>query len=167
MVGLTQLVNDSLLRHGVPTRLDPRRLHWSQWIPCHNVLSLAVVPSQPGLFALAEEVAGVGEVPAAGAKRMLALFEISETGDLGKALGRLFLPGSPEGKMLAAKRCFARYTVIEDDAQRASAYAVFKRWMASSAETAQGFNAPSDASVGSSNNKDGPLEPVEPLAVGF
>ena len=46
---------------------------------------------------------------------MLALFQISETDDLGMALGRLFLPGAPEGERLAAGRCFARYAVIEDE----------------------------------------------------
>ena len=45
---------------------------------------------------------------------MLALFQISETDDLGMALGRLFLPGSPQRERLAGGRCFARYAVIED-----------------------------------------------------
>ncbi len=66
--------------------------------------------SKPGIFALGEEIVA----PATGGKRMLGLFQISETDDLGMALGRMFLPGSPHRERLAAGRCFARYAVIED-----------------------------------------------------
>ena len=58
---------------------------------------------------------------------MLALFQISETDDLGMALGRLFLPGSPQRERLAAGRCFARYAVIEDATQRHAAYAALQQ----------------------------------------
>jgi hypothetical protein len=54
---ITQLVADSLARHGLDRPIDPRRLQWSRWFRCDSPHSLLVVPSKPGIFALAEEVA--------------------------------------------------------------------------------------------------------------
>jgi hypothetical protein len=123
-----------------------------------------LVPAKPGIFALGEEMVPAGsslrveqgfqpcidaaankgalapEVTPSG-KRMLALFQISETDDLGMALGRMFLPGNPLLKKLNSGRCFARYAVIEDAAQRSAAYSTFQRWMQDSAETASGINS--------------------------
>ena len=45
------------------------------------------------------------------------------------ALGRLFLPGSPQRERLWSGRCFARYAVIEDESQRHAAYAALQRWL--------------------------------------
>lgn len=53
---LTRLVADSLARHGLDRPIDPRRLQWSRWSRCDSPHSLLVVPSKPGIFALAEEV---------------------------------------------------------------------------------------------------------------
>ena len=36
--------------------LDYRRLHWSRWFRCESHHSLLLVPSKPGVFALAEEI---------------------------------------------------------------------------------------------------------------
>jgi hypothetical protein len=58
MEALTRLVADSLARHGLDRPVDPRRLQWSRWFRCDSTHSLLVVPSKPGIFALAEEVAG-------------------------------------------------------------------------------------------------------------
>jgi len=58
MEALTRLVTESLVRHGFDRPLDYRRLHWSRWFRCESVHSLLFVPSKPGVFALAEEVAG-------------------------------------------------------------------------------------------------------------
>jgi hypothetical protein len=66
---------------------------------------------------------------------MLALLEIRETDDIGMALGRLFLPGNPLRERLAAGKCFARYSVIENSAERAAAYKIFQRWMQESTAT--------------------------------
>jgi hypothetical protein len=62
------------------------------------------------------------------------VFQISEANDLGLSLGRLFLPGNPLRDKLETGKCFARYAVIEDTAERAAAYDVFQRWMQDSAE---------------------------------
>jgi len=137
MEGLAHLVNESLIRHGFEPSFDHRRLQWSQWFPCHDSLSVLLAPCKPGLFALGEEVIPPGELAVEG-KRMLALFQISEANDLGMALGRLLLPGSPLRERVASGRCFARYVVVEDPAQRRTAYTALQRWMASSAQAASG-----------------------------
>jgi len=139
MEGLAHLVAESLVRHGFETTFDHRRLQWSQWFRCQDSFSLVLAPCKPGLFALGEEVIAPGELAVGDGKRMLALFQISEAHDLGMALGRLFLSGSPERERLANGRCFARYVVIEDAAQRRSAHTALQRWMASSAEASTGL----------------------------
>ena len=60
MEALTRLVADSLARHGFDRPPDPRRLQWSRWSRCDSPHSLLVVPSKPGIFALAEEVMDLG-----------------------------------------------------------------------------------------------------------
>ncbi len=56
MEGLTRLVTESLARHGFDRPVDYRRLQWSRWFRCESHHSLLVVPSKPGVFALAEEM---------------------------------------------------------------------------------------------------------------
>ncbi|MFZ0296621.1 MAG: hypothetical protein WAL52_23615 [Candidatus Sulfotelmatobacter sp.] len=64
METLTRLVTDSLARHGFDRPVDPRRLQWSRWFRCDSTHSLLVVPSKPGIFAIAEEVgASVARAP--------------------------------------------------------------------------------------------------------
>jgi len=139
MEALSLMVNESLARHGIETKLDHRRLAWSRWFRCESSLSFVLVPGKPGIFALGEEVLAPGETSATDGKRMLALFRIAQAGDLGMALGRYFLPGSPDRERLESGKCFVRYAVIEDSAQRSAAHAALNQWMTSSAETAFGF----------------------------
>jgi hypothetical protein len=136
MEGLERMVSESFARHGVDPAFDYRRVEWSRWFRCADSFSLVLMSSKPGIFALGEEI---GALPSTGGKRMLALFQISETDDLGMALGRLFLPGSPQRERLATGRCFARYAVIEDATQRHAAHAALQRWLSSSSETASGI----------------------------
>ena len=96
---LERMVSESFARYGVEPAFDYRRVQWSRWFRCADSLSVALVSSKPGVFALGEEIVA----PASGGKRMLALFQISETDDLGMALGRLFLPGSPQRERLWAR----------------------------------------------------------------
>jgi hypothetical protein len=135
MEGLERMVSESFARHGIEPAFDYRRVEWSRWFRCADSFSLVLMSSKPGVFALGEEIVA----PATGGKRMLALFQISETDDLGMALGRLFLPGNPERERLATGRCFARYAVIEDAAQRHAAHADLQQWLSSSSETASGI----------------------------
>ncbi|MGA9967139.1 MAG: hypothetical protein WBQ10_18215 [Terriglobales bacterium] len=166
MEGLAHLVAESLVRHGVEPSFDHRRLQWSNWFRCQDSFSLVLAPCKPGLFALGEEVAtfcGASEPrsrhpersegsPSEG-KRMLALFQISEADDVGMALGRLFLSGSPARERFASGRCFARYVVIEDANQRRTALTALQRWMASSSEAASGLpQAASDDNHVAQNN---------------
>jgi hypothetical protein len=134
MEGLARLVSDSLARHGVETALDYRRLRWSRWFHCESSVSFVLAPSKAGIFALAEEIIAGREIAVTNGKRTLALIRISEAEDLGMALGRMFLPGSPERDRLLSGRCFARYAAIEDEVQRHSAYSALQQWMASSSD---------------------------------
>jgi hypothetical protein len=133
MEGLAQLVNDSLTRNGVDPTLDHRRLEWSRWFRFDTSVSALLVPAKPGVFAIGEEIPGEN---ATEGKRMLALFQISQSDDLGMTLGRMFLPGNMLRERLENGRCFARYTVIEDAAQRQSALAALQKWMQSTSEVA-------------------------------
>jgi hypothetical protein len=56
MEALTRLVTDSLTRHGFDRPIDPHRLQWSRWFRCDSSRSLLVIPSKPGIFAIAEEI---------------------------------------------------------------------------------------------------------------
>jgi hypothetical protein len=144
MENISQLVESSLARHGVTANFDHLRLQWTSWFRCESSFSVLLAPAKPGIFAVGEEVVSPIEsvelpAPSPVGKRMLGLFHISDTDDLGMTLGRLFLPGSPLRERLATGRCFARYAVVEDPAQRQTASAIFQRWMQESAETASGI----------------------------
>ena len=163
MEGLARLVSDALTRQGFNPQVDYRRVSWSKWFRCDSSFSLLLVPPQPGLFAVGEELIAPGEMPATGGKRMLGVFRIAEAADLGMALGRLFLPGHPDRERISNGRCFARYAVIEDPVHRRAASAALERWLASAAETAGGMaaefpqTAEAPASAGSEASAPSPL----------
>jgi len=52
MESISQLVSDSLARHGMEPSLDHLRLQWSRWIRCESSFSVLLVPAKPGIFAL-------------------------------------------------------------------------------------------------------------------
>jgi hypothetical protein len=133
MEDLTRLVDDSLERHGVRPTVDHRRLQWSRWFRCESSFGLWLIPNQPGLFALGEEVFAPGETAATGGKRMLAIFQISDTRDLAIALGRMFTSNHPLHDRVSGGR--------------ATCLAAFQRWLNSSAESASGFSADTDPAV--------------------
>jgi hypothetical protein len=173
MEGLAHLVAESLVRHGFEPSFDHRRLQWSKWFRCQDSFSLVLAPCKPGIFALAEELIAPGEMGVGEGKRMLALFQISEANDVGMALGRLFLSGSPARERFASGRCFARYVVIEDPVQRGTALTALRRWMESSAEAVTGM-ASSVAELGfaadaltESSNKQDQIGPRAPFPSGF
>jgi hypothetical protein len=138
------MVSELFARHGVEPAFDYRRVQWSQWFRCADSFSLVLTSSKAGVFALGEEIVA----PGAAGKRMLGLFQISETDDLGMALGRMFLPGNPLRERMASGCCFARYAVIEDATQRHAAYAALQRWISSSSEKASGIP---DSELGTEN----------------
>lgn len=149
MEALTRLVTDSLARHGFDRPVDPRRLQWSRWFPCDSPHSLLVVPSKPGIFAIAEEIAGnVARAPSPAAsaseppvRRMLAVLQFSEDDDMAFVLDRMFTRTNPMRARLSSGRCFLRFVVIEDQDQRRSICSALNQWMLSSAEKATGIPA--------------------------
>lgn len=97
------------------------RLDWSRWARLESSFSLLLVPAQPGVFVLAEEVVSPGESAALGDRRMLAVFQVSATPDLAYAVNRLFAPASPLRPRLIEGRCFLRFAVVSDPARRQAA----------------------------------------------
>jgi hypothetical protein len=139
MEDLVRLVADSLARHGYDAPVDHRRLEWSRWFRCDSSSSL-LVPSSPGIYALGEDLgAPSSSLSSTGSKRMLAVFEIAETDDLGAALSRFFAPAHPLRDRLNSGRCFARYSRVADRDQRTAAASALRQWLASSTEVATGF----------------------------
>ncbi|MGA2415547.1 MAG: hypothetical protein ABSF59_13935 [Candidatus Sulfotelmatobacter sp.] len=156
METLTRLVTDSLARHGFDRPPDPRRLQWSRWSRCDSPDSLLVVPSKPGIFALAEEVMSLGassdhgETAALGcperssvvlaaeapARRMLAVLQFAEDDDMAFVLDRMFTKANPLRARLATGGCFLRFVVIEDQGQRRSICSALNQWLLSAAEKA-------------------------------
>jgi hypothetical protein len=163
MEALTRLVADSLARHGLDRPVDPRRLQWSRWFRCDSPHSLLVVPSKPGIFALAEEVMDLGpgsdnvgtaalgrpteQSSADGTSRMLAVLQFSEDDDMAFTLDRMFTQVNPLRARLASGRCFLRFVVIEDGNQRRSICSALNQWMQSSAEKATGLPADFQSSL--------------------
>jgi len=137
MEDLTRLVDDSMARHGFEVAVDHRRLQWSRWFRCESSFSLLLVPSAAGIYTLGEEILAPGEIH--GGKRMLAVFQISETEDLCVALSRHFSPRSPLRERLSSGRCFVRFTEVKDAPTRQAACKTLNQWLASSVETATGM----------------------------
>ena len=108
-------------------------MNWSRWFHCETSFGLLLVPSQPGVFALAEEV-----VQAVGAqsRRMLAVFEVAEADDLSRAMSRLFAAGSPWREKMAEAKVYVRYAIAPSIADRRTAAAALKNWLSAQREVA-------------------------------
>jgi hypothetical protein len=212
---ITRLVADSLARHGFDRPVDPRRLQWSRWFRCESPHSLLVVPSKPGIFALAEEVMDLGSSNTLGAsnahvgtaapgcpaeqssasasatsafgsttaqeahdfgseapvRRMLAVLQFSEDDDMAFTLDRMFTCINPMRSRLSSGRCFLRFVVIEDQAQRRNICNALNQWMLSSAEKASGIPTDFSSSLEMSSVARTPssatTESTETVAQGF
>ena len=99
-------------------------MNWSRWFRCESSFGMLLVPNQPGVFALAEEV-----VSGPNGRRMLAVLAVDETEDLALALSRLFAVGSQWREKLSEGRCFARYAVAPGIADRRAAADALKQWL--------------------------------------
>jgi hypothetical protein len=77
-------------------------------------------------------------------RRMLAVLQFSEDDDMAFTLDRMFTRINPMRDRLSSGRCFLRFVVIEDEAQRRTICAALNQWMINSAEKASGL--PSDFS---------------------
>jgi hypothetical protein len=114
--------------------------NWSRWSRCESSFGLLLVPHQPGIFALAEEVV---ESSSPDSRRLLAVFEINEAEDLAFALSRFFAPGSAWQERLLQTRCYLRYVIITDADKRRTAADALKRWLYSLLDNAaQVFEQP-------------------------
>ena len=167
MEGLTRLVTESLARHGFDRPVDYRRLHWSRWFRCESHHSLLLVPSKPGVFALAEEIVdfGAGRNDASNdhvgtaasavrpsearldlaalptPRRMLAVTQFFDDDDMAFVLDRMLSRHNPMRARLVSGHFFVRFVVIEEQSQRRSICNALNQWIASSAEKASGIGA--------------------------
>jgi hypothetical protein len=108
-------------------------MNWSRWFHCESSFGLLLVPSQPGVFALAEEVVqALGEQ----SRRMLAVFEVAEAEDLSRAMSRLFAAGSPWREKMAEAKVYVRYAIAPSIADRRTAAAALKNWLSAQREVA-------------------------------
>jgi hypothetical protein len=78
---------------------------------------------------------------------MLAVLQFCEDDDMAFTLDRMFTCINPMRARLATGRCFLRFVVIEDQAQRRSICAALNQWMLSSAEKASGLPADFQSSL--------------------
>ncbi|MBZ5507381.1 MAG: hypothetical protein LAO78_18125 [Acidobacteriia bacterium] len=107
-------------------------MNWSRWFRCESSFGLLLVPSQPGIFALAEEVMQ----PGPHSRRMLAVFQVEEADDLSRAMSRLYAAGSPWREKLAQANCFVRYAITSSLADRQAAATALKSWLNTQREVA-------------------------------
>lgn len=108
-------------------------MNWSRWFHCESSFGLLLVPSQPGVFALAEEVVqAVGEQ----SRRMLAVFEVAEAEDLSRAMSRLFAAGSPWREKMAQAKIYVRYAIAPSIADRRAAATALRNWLSAQREVA-------------------------------
>lgn len=107
-------------------------INWSRWSQCQSSFELLLVPNQPGIFALAEEVVQSG----VNSRRMLAVFAVEEAEDLSRAMSRLFAVGSQWREKMVESRCYLRYAVVANAADRKASAAALKNWLSSQRETA-------------------------------
>jgi hypothetical protein len=121
METLTRLVSESLARHGFDRPVDYRRLQWSRWFRCESHHSLLVVPSKPGVFALAEEVVEFGTNPVATTARVATARVATGAPPVPRTLSEAKGSGTvPEAesqgpKAPAANRMLAVTKFFEDD----------------------------------------------------
>ena len=144
MENLDRIVADTLAQSGFETPVYLRPIPWSRWFRCESSFSLLLVPSAPGLYALAEEIAAPGE---ASAKRMLAVFEIGETEDLCVTISRHFAPRSPLSERLSTGRCFVRFAQLRDAERRHIVCNSLKRWLSASSQAATGIGSENPTEV--------------------
>jgi hypothetical protein len=109
-------------------------MSWSRWFRCESSFGLLLVPNQPGVYALAEEVTEKPVAPQT--RRMLAVFEVNEAQDLAQALSRLFAAGSPWRQRLSERNCFVRFAVSRDALERKAAASALRHWMNTRRESA-------------------------------
>jgi hypothetical protein len=101
----------------------------------------SVVPQETAMRAAsaAEGIFDRNDEPAT--RRMLAVLQFGEDDDMAFVLDRMTSRLNPMRSRLASGRCFLRYVVIEDQAQRRSLCNSLNQWLTSSSEKATGIGA--------------------------
>ena len=147
---------------------NPVQVKWSKWSACESSFSLLLVPQQPGVFALAEEIVPGGDGAAQPNKRMLAILEVGAADDLARSLSRLFAADSIYHQRLSAARCFVRYAVIAEAAERQAVAAALQQWLGTQPEAVE---IPAPAAQSNAAHSDQDLAPRDlrpaPLPAGF
>jgi len=148
---------------------NPVQVKWSKWSACESSFSLLLVPQQPGVFALAEEIVPGGDAAAQPpTKRMLAILEVGAADDLARSLSRLFAADSIYHQRLSAARCFVRYAVIAEAAERQAVAAALQQWLGAQSEAVE---IPAPAAQSNAAHSDQDLAPRDlrpaPLPAGF
>ena len=104
-------------------------IEWSRWSHCDTSFSLLLVPSAPGVYAVAEQVTATSDTAEFGCQRMLAVFKVGQADDLARALSRLFAADSTIRERLLHSRCYLRYAVIKDQAERTQIAGALDKWL--------------------------------------
>ena len=144
---------------------DSAQVKWSKWSACESSFSLLLVPQQPGVFALAEEIVPAGDAVAQ-TKRMLAILEVGAADDLARSLSRLFAAESVYHQRLSAARCFVRYAVIAEAGERLVVAAALQQWLEAQAEAIEVPAPPAPAAHHNQDLAPRDLRPA-PLPAGF
>jgi hypothetical protein len=97
--------------------------------------------------ALAAEGTTDGNHRADATRRMLAVLQFSEDDDMAFTLDRMFTCVNPMRARLSSGRCFLRFVVIEDQAQRRSICNALNQWLLSSAEKTTGMTTDFQSSL--------------------
>jgi hypothetical protein len=135
MEGLVRLVAESLERHGFA--VPPPRIDWSPWITIDPNLCLTA-PCYPGLFVIAEQM--VPHTVSANCAAQFVILKVGQTHDIGIEMARLCYH-SPLYDRINTGRCLVRFAVVDNDSQRASAFAAL---LANSFETSIDGRFPAD-----------------------
>jgi hypothetical protein len=144
---------------------DSARVQWSKWSACESSFSLLLVPQQPGVFALAEEIVPAGG-GAAQSKRMLAILEVGAADDLARSLSRLFAAESIYHQRLSAARCYVRYAVVPEAGERQAVAAALEQWLTAQTEALEAPAPPLSAAHHDQDSAPRELRPA-PLPAGF
>ena len=144
---------------------DSSQVQWSKWSACESSFSLLLVPQQPGVFALAEEIVPAGD-GVAQSKRMLAILEVGAADDLARSLSRLFAAESVYHQRLSAARCFVRYAVIAEAGERQAVAAALQQWLEAQSEAIEVPAPPVPAAHHNQDSAPRELRPA-PLPAGF
>jgi len=108
-------------------------IKWSRWFRCESSFALLLVPNQPGIFALAEEIV---QPDGPQGRRMLKILVVNEAEDLVRALNRLFTPGNPWRNRLVSSSCYVRYAMVPNPQDRTAAALSLRNWLEAQRETA-------------------------------